>query len=171
MKEKDLKRLSRVDLLEMLVDQSEELELLRERVRVMEALLEQKELTISRAGSIAEAALQLNGVFEAAEAACAQYTENIRRLSEHQDAVCRQRDQESRHAAAQQLLEAQKRCEALEHSTRVRCAEMVAKAEAASKAYWDEVSRKLDAFYAEHAGLKELLSMTIPESAGAPGKE
>jgi len=160
MKEKDLKRLSRVDLLEMLVDQSEELELLRERVQVLEALLEQKELAINEAGSIAEAALQLNGVFEAAEAACAQYIDNIRRLSDRQEAVSRQREQESRAAAAHQLAETQKRCEAMEHGTKVRCAEMVAKAEAASQAYWDEVSRKLDLFYAEHAELRRLLEMS-----------
>ena len=31
-------------------------------------------------------------------------------------------------------------------------------AELESKAYWDEVSSKLEAFYKEHAGLKQLLA-------------
>ena len=39
---------------------------------------------IVRGGSIEEAALQLNGVFQAAEEAAAQYLENVRRLAEEQ---------------------------------------------------------------------------------------
>ena len=34
-------------------------------------------IAIEKAGSLAEAALQLNSVFEAAQNACAQYTQNI----------------------------------------------------------------------------------------------
>ena len=70
MKEKELKRLSRADLLEMLIDQSKELQEVREKLQQAEAELKKREIAISNAGSIAEASLMLNGVFEAAQAAC-----------------------------------------------------------------------------------------------------
>jgi hypothetical protein len=40
--------------------------------------------------------------------------------------------------------------------------EMIAAAKMESQAYWDEVSSRLDAFYKEHVGLRELLA-TLPK--------
>lgn len=77
MNNKDLNRLRRRDLLEMLLDLTKENELLRERNDELEAQLQDRMLTISEAGSLAEAALQLNGVFQAAQDACDQYTHNV----------------------------------------------------------------------------------------------
>ena len=90
MTEKELRRLSRADLLEMLIDQSKEMEMLRQRLEVAEAALARREIIIGSAGSIAEASLKLNGIFEAAQAACEQYIENVRMLNERQDALYRQ---------------------------------------------------------------------------------
>lgn len=75
---KEMKRLSRADLLELLIDQSEELNELRARLDAAETALKNREIAISKSGTMAEAALLLNGVFEAAQAACDQYLENIR---------------------------------------------------------------------------------------------
>lgn len=47
-------------------------------------------IKINQAGSIAEASLQLNQVFEAAQQAAEQYLENIRSLSGRQEQVCQQ---------------------------------------------------------------------------------
>ena len=46
----------------------------------LEKKLADRTLLVSQAGTIAEAALALNGVFEAADRAAADYVENIRRL-------------------------------------------------------------------------------------------
>ena len=121
MTEKELKRLSRADLLEMLIDQSAELQTLRDKLSAAEAALESRELTINNAGSIAEAALRLNGVFEAAEASGRQYLDNVRMLSERQEAVCEQRERESREKAEQLVADAEARCEALESEAQARC--------------------------------------------------
>ena len=82
MKEKDLRRLSRADLLEMLIDQSKEVQILREKLEKAEAELKKREIAIQNAGSIAEASLMLNGVFEAAQAACREYVENTHKYCE-----------------------------------------------------------------------------------------
>lgn len=84
MKEKELRRLSRADLLEMLIDQSKEMQELKERLAVAEAELERREIIIGSSGSIAEASLRLSGIFEAAQTACEQYIDNIRILNERQ---------------------------------------------------------------------------------------
>lgn len=81
---KELKRLSRADLLEMLIDQSKELQEVREKLEKAEAELHKREIAIHNAGSIAEASLMLNGVFEAAQAACKEYVENTQKYCEAQ---------------------------------------------------------------------------------------
>ena len=58
--------------------------------------LQKREIAINEAGSIAVAALQVNGVFEAAQAASQQYIENIRSLSDRQASICAKRDADSR---------------------------------------------------------------------------
>ncbi len=158
MTDKELKRLSRSELLEMLIQQSKELERLRKQLDAAESALQNREIAITNAGSIAEAALQLNGVFTAAQDACQQYMENICHLSQNQERICAQRDAESQAEAKRIVEEARKESEALEHETRMMCAEMVTKAKAESQAYWDEVSRRLVAFSTEHAELQQLLS-------------
>ncbi|MDO5785622.1 MAG: DNA repair protein [Eubacteriales bacterium] len=82
MTDQELRKLSRADLLELLLRQSKENEQLREQLKQAQEQLASREIKIDNAGSIAEAALQLNGVFEAAEQAAAQYLENVRRLAE-----------------------------------------------------------------------------------------
>ena len=158
MTDKELKRLSRGELLEMLIQQSKELERLRKQLDAAESALQNREIAITNVGSIAEAALQLNGVFTAAQDACQQYMENICHLSQNQERICAQRDAESQAEAKRIVEEARKESEALEHETRMMCAEMVTKAKAESQAYWDEVSRRLVAFSTEHAELQQLLS-------------
>lgn len=157
MTEKELRKLSRADLLQMLIEQSEELRVLQKKLEQAEFLLNQREIALSKAGSIAEAALQLNGVFEAAQAACDQYMENIRRHSEQQEIICKRIEEEHRSKIHHQLLETQRKCTLMEAETRRSCDAMVRAARTESQAYWDEVSKKLDAYYSHHSDLKELL--------------
>lgn len=162
MTEKEMKKLTRADLLEMLVEQSAELAAVKAKLTEVEEALRKKELAIEQSGSIAEAALQLNSVFEAAEASCAQYKENIRLLSERQSAACAKLEQESREKAQSMLEETAARCEKMESETKILCAEMTEKAKAESDSYWLKVVDKLDAYYDEHVGLRELLSVVTP---------
>ena len=82
MTDKDLRRLSRSELLEMLIAQTEENRQLKIRLERAEAQLRDRRIAVEKAGSLAEAALQLNRVFEAADKAAQQYLENVRLMSE-----------------------------------------------------------------------------------------
>lgn len=160
MTEKELKKLNRRDLLEILVEQGKELQTLREKYEEAEKKLEDRKICIDNAGSIAEASLQLSGIFEAAQTACTQYTDNIARLSQEQETVCAQMESESRKKAARIITDAEKKSAALRAETEKQCEEMLTKAKEESQAYWDEVHTRLKAFSAEHAELKALLSMS-----------
>ena len=74
---KKLKQLSRSDLLEMLLNLSKENEQLRQELQQATSKLEDRTIAAEKSGSLAEAALKLNGVFQAAQAACDQYRWNI----------------------------------------------------------------------------------------------
>ena len=82
MTEKELRRLSRMDLLEMLLEQSREVERLQKELETVKNQLGDRRIMEQEAGSIAEASLKLNKVFEAAQQAADQYLENIRIRSE-----------------------------------------------------------------------------------------
>lgn len=73
-----LRKLSKLELLELLARQERELRQLREEVARKDAELEQRRILLERSGSIAEAAMQLNGVFEAAQRAADQYLESVK---------------------------------------------------------------------------------------------
>lgn len=159
MTDKEVRKLSRAELLEMLIDQSTELEACKKKLAAAEAALEDQKIAIDKAGSIAEASLMLNGVFEAAQAACQQYTLNIRDLSQRQEAVRGDLETESRVKAEELLAEAERKCAAMERETILKCDEMVRKAKADSQRYWDDVSKKTEALYKALVALRGQLSL------------
>lgn len=77
-KENDLRSMSKTELLTMLRDQEAEINELKEENARLEQQLEDKRIGLQECGSIAEAALKLNGVFEAAQAAAEQYLESVK---------------------------------------------------------------------------------------------
>lgn len=82
MTDRELQHLSRTELLELLIAQMEENALLKLQLKSAMAQLEHKNIEILKAGSLAEAALELNGIFQAADAAAKQYLDNVRRLAD-----------------------------------------------------------------------------------------
>lgn len=78
---KKIKKLKRIDLLEILVEQSKRIDELEEELAETKRQLASKKIKIREIGTLAEASLQLNQVFENADAAARQYLHNIRRLN------------------------------------------------------------------------------------------
>lgn len=88
--ENELRKLKRVDLLEMLLEQSQELERVKAQLERAESELRSRKILLDNAGSIAEAAMQLNDIFTVAQKTADQYLENIRRLHEESQAQAHQ---------------------------------------------------------------------------------
>ena len=76
MTEKELRHLSRKELLEILIDQTKEITSLRDTVQKLENELTERRIAIAESGSLAEASLKLNGLFADADKAAKQYLEN-----------------------------------------------------------------------------------------------
>lgn len=157
-----LKARHQQDLEALKEEHKEETAHLREELEQAKKSLEKREIALNEAGSIAVAALQINGVFEAAQAASQQYIENIRSLSDRQAAICAQRDVENRVEVERKLKEAEEKCAAMEYASKRKCEAMEQEAKQKSEAYWTEVSRRLQSFYENHRELKRLLDFGTP---------
>lgn len=88
MTDKELRHLSRGELLELLLAQTQENETLKQDLEQAQSRLQERQLALEQAGSIAEASLRLNGVFEAAQQAAQQYLDNIQRMDAEQKDLC-----------------------------------------------------------------------------------
>lgn len=77
-KDNTLRRLNRAQLLDMLYDVVKEKEDLEQKLEETRQQLADKNIKIAESGSIAEAALKLNKVFEQAQAAADQYLYNMK---------------------------------------------------------------------------------------------
>lgn len=75
--EKELRKLKRMELLEIMVTLSEENQSLKSKIEFLEEQLADKKIKISKSGSIAEAALKISGIFEAVQKAADLYLENV----------------------------------------------------------------------------------------------
>lgn len=79
MTEKELKKLNRYQLLEMLIMQTERADELQQQLDVMQKLACEKDFRMSNLGSIADAAIQVSSVFEAAQTAADIYLDAARK--------------------------------------------------------------------------------------------
>lgn len=101
MKEKELKRLSRAELLELLLVQTKETERLQKKLEKAEKELSDRYLQIQKAGTLAQAVVEINGVMEAAQAAAQQYLDNIVQMERETKLRCEKMLSDARKEAAQ----------------------------------------------------------------------
>lgn len=78
MTDKELRRLRREDLLQILIEQQRQIDEMGQALERAEASLKDRSIVVEQAGSVADAAMKLNGVFEAAQAAADQYVQEMR---------------------------------------------------------------------------------------------
>ena len=158
MTDKELKKLSRSALLEMLLEQSRENDRLRAQVEELARQLSDRQFKIDQAGSIAEASMQINQVFESAQAAAEQYLENIRALSGRQEQICRQLEEESTQKANALLAETERKCRTMEAATTEKCARMTKEAEESANRIWADAQARIQKLIDDQAVLRELLA-------------
>jgi len=81
MTEKELLKLKRSEMLEIMLAQSREIDKLRQELEEANARVEDRELRLKDCGSIAEASLRLTNIFTEAQKAVDLYVENVKRLA------------------------------------------------------------------------------------------
>lgn len=78
MEAKDLRKIKRKELLELMLAQAKRIEELENNLTKVTNELNSKKIKIKESGSIAEASLKLNLVFESATEAVNQYIDNVK---------------------------------------------------------------------------------------------
>lgn len=86
LKERELRKLKRSELLEIMLAQSEEIDSLKNEIEDLKKERDDRELIIKDAGSIAEASLKLTKVFEEAQKAADLYTKAVKEKAGADDA-------------------------------------------------------------------------------------
>jgi cell division septum initiation protein DivIVA len=86
MTDKEFKRLSRSQLIDIIYQYQLQVDKLTEQNQELERGLEDKRLRLSNVGNIAEAALEINGCFRSAQSAAEQYLEEIKAIREETEA-------------------------------------------------------------------------------------
>ena len=131
MTDKDLQRLKRGELLEILLAQSKEIESLKllveekdQMIDTMSKKLKDRTIELQEAGSIAEASFKLNGVFEAAQNAAQQYLENIQALHDREKNIIDKKEDEVQKRCMGMLQIAQENCDNLKETTEKACADL-----------------------------------------------
>lgn len=104
---KELKRLNRKQLLEILLAQVTRIEELEKEISKLQKELSSKKIAIKDSGSLAEATLKLSGIFEAADQTCKEYLENVEK-----NAKIRERTtiKECKELRAKMLEETEQKC-------------------------------------------------------------
>lgn len=185
--ESDLRKLKRVELLELLLAQAKRNEKQKEQMKelaqdyekeiqrqekelqITKEKLDNKKIIIDKAGTLAEASLQLNGVFEAAQNAAQQYLDNLQDLYDREAANTVVKEQQSADRCAAMEQATKERCELMKEETRIacetrekeseeRCNALDQKAKMDVEKRWDDLSTRLEEFYRAHQGLRELLT-------------
>lgn len=80
MTDKELRKLNRSELLELMLEQSREIDRLQAELEETREALQERNLKIKSCGSIAEAAAEVNSLFHAAQRAADMYLLNVQRI-------------------------------------------------------------------------------------------
>ena len=142
MTDKDLRRLSRAELLDILYEQRKRYEDSLAENQALRQQLEDRTLRIASAGSIAEAAIQVNGVFEAAQAAADQYLASVKAATAEM---------------VQKTDEAQRQRETIVQDAQAQADRILAEAGAQVDARWAEFQKNADALIHAHDELRSLI--------------
>ena len=108
MTDKEFKRLSRAQLIDIIYKLQLELDKVNEEKQALESELEDKRLRLQSAGNIAEAALEINDCFRSAQNAAEQYLNEIKAIREETEAE-RQRLLKETQAQAEAIIASAKK--------------------------------------------------------------
>lgn len=111
MTEKDLRKLNRYQLLELLIAQTKRADELQEQLERTRQELSEQNVKLSSLGSIAEASLYMTGVFEAAQKSADRYVNAAKKYAEDIERTAYEE-------AASILAQAQERARSLKDTVR-----------------------------------------------------
>lgn len=185
MDEKELKRMSRANMLALLVQYKEELEEVKAKALGLEEQLNCRTIAMEESGSIAEASLKLNDVFTAAQKAADQYLESIQLKHASMEEEIRAKEEDAREKTAKLVADAQAQadeilsqaqqkqtdteeaCAKQLENTQAECEKLLADARTQADAYWESIYSRIQEVIDSHDYLKTMFQDTrLTRNAG-----
>ena len=133
MTDKELRRLRRDDLLQILINQQKQIDALNEQLQQSKEALANREIAIQEAGSLAEAALKMNGVFESAQNAAEEYVRQMHKRADTLVAEAEKRSSEAQINADNLLRNARSEAERILSQARSEADSMARQAQVAGQ--------------------------------------
>ncbi len=123
--------------------------MLQAEVADLKQKLADRAIQIEKCGDLASAAMELNGVFAAAQEACKQYEENIRHRSDgieekcnemvrEAEIKCRRMERETEYNCRKKEREVDIKCREMEEETTYKCQHILAELKEKYKVYFKE---------------------------------
>ena len=153
MTDKELKHLNRGELIDIIYELQKRYADSKNEITQLQANLEKKGLSIAESGSIAEAALKVNGVFEAAQAAADQYLLSIQSANADMAAKIERVKKQSEEV----LRQANLRAEGIIQEAEKKAASIIANANKEAEDSWNQFQRKADELIRARAELSALV--------------
>lgn len=153
MTDKELKHLNRGELIDIIYELQKRYADSENEIKQLQADLEKKELSIAEAGSIAEAALKVNGVFEAAQAAADQYLLSIQSANADTAAKIERAKKQSEDV----LRQANLRAASIVQEAEKKAASIIANANQEAENSWNQFQKKADELIHARAELSALV--------------
>ena len=142
MPDRELRRMRRAELVEIILALKQTEDRLRAENAALSAQLQERQIHIENAGSIAQAALELNNVFAAAQAAADDYLHSVQANLADTDAAAANTLSQARSEAKRILEQAQADADSLKAQTQQECSAMVEQAEQEVQQRWQTFDRK-----------------------------
>ena len=172
--EKELRKMNRTELIEIIYALKKEEEEVNQKLEEAEQQLQNRTIQIAKAGSIAEAAMELNHVFASAQKAADEYLNSvrirkeaeeealaIRAKTEEETELLRKQTEIAVHAEMEKMkMTCQEMLAAAvqkQKETEEACQRMAEEAEQERKQKWDAFEKKCGAYMRQHQELATLL--------------
>ena len=149
----DSLNLSKNEMVMVMHDQEQEIERLKAKVSELQATIDNYEIKVEEAGTLAEASAQINNLFEAAQATVETYIENMKKRAEKSEEI---------------LADVQKQADGIISEAEAVAQKRLAAADAEIDEKWAVIESRLLVLYESHKGRKELVESGI---CTIPGKE
>jgi len=107
MKNKDLRKLGRKDLLEIILEQTKRIEELENELENAKKELADKRVVLKETGSLAEASLKLSGIFKSIDEAAEIYMTNVKELARNEEKKMRK---DAKEKIAKMIAKAEAKC-------------------------------------------------------------
>lgn len=157
MAEKELRRMNRAELIEIIYALKTREEALEADKKALEQKLRDRQIHMEQAGSIAEAALALNDVFAAAQSAADDYLNSVRAGCADAQTMARHILEDAQRQADALLEQARKNADEINRAAEQRlaqvdaqCEEMKRTAESETRARWDAFQNKVGELFVSY---------------------